>query len=314
MIREISESEINFIPDVDSLYIPTENSIELEQIINSKMFYPVFISGLSGNGKTLSIIQACAKNNREMFRVNITSETDEDDLFGGFRLVNGETVWFDGPVIQAMKHGAVLLLDEVDLGTYKILCLQPVLEGNGVLLKKINKFIKPESGFNVIATANTKGKGSDDGRFVGTNILNEAFLERFSITFEQDYPSQNQEISILTKLFDSLGISDIEKYVENLAKWADCIRKTYFDGSGEGGGVDELISTRRLTHIAKAYSIFRDELKAVTLCINRFDQDTKESFLDIWKKISDDEPIVEEQKKTEEDKLPKFGIFKATFD
>ena len=209
-----------------------------------------------------------------MIRVNITIETDEDDLIGGFRLVNGDTVWHNGPVVEALERGAVLLLDEIDLASNKILCLQSVLEGKGVFLKKIGKYINPKAGFNVIATANTKGKGSDDGRFVGTNILNEAFLERFPITFEQEYPTA----SIETKILLNAGCD--QEFADNLIKWAGVIRKTFFDG-----GVDEVVTTRRLVHIVKAQKIFGDRLTAIKSCVNRFDEDTKQSFLDLYTKV-----------------------------
>ena len=273
------DSIISFIPDTDKTYVPWGNHKDLELIVKSRYFYPTFITGLSGNGKTFMVEQICAKLKRDLVRVNITIETDEDDLLGGFRLVDGETVFHKGPVIDAMERGAVLLLDEVDLASNKILCLQPVLEGKGVYLKKINQWIRPTDGFTIIATANTKGKGSESGAFIGTNILNEAFLERFAITFEQEYPAVSTEQKILSKNFNIFGIND-EDYVHNLVNWADIIRKTYYDG-----GVDEIISTRRLVHIAKAYSIFKDRAKAIDLCIQRFDDETKESFRDLYSKV-----------------------------
>ena len=266
--------KVSYVPDKDSNYVPFGNAPSLKKIINSRQFYPVFITGLSGNGKTLGVEQACANLNRELIRVNITIETDEDDLIGGFRLVNGDTVFHNGPVVEALERGAVLLLDEIDLASNKILCLQSVLEGKGVFLKKTGRYVKPAAGFTVIATANTKGKGSDDGRFVGTNVLNEAFLERFPITFEQDYPSPVIEQKILKNVGCELT------FAENLVKWAGVIRKTFFDG-----GVDEVITTRRLVHIAQAYSIFGDRLVAITNCVNRFDDDTKQSFLDLYTKV-----------------------------
>ena len=265
---------VKYVPEKDPNYVPFGNSSSLKKIINSRLFYPVFITGLSGNGKTLGVEQTCAALGRELIRVNITIETDEDDLIGGFRLVNGDTVWHNGPVIEALNRGAVLLLDEIDLASNKILCLQSILEGKGVFLKKTGTYVKPAAGFTVIATANTKGKGSDDGRFVGTNVLNEAFLERFPVTFEQDYPSA----SIETKILSNVG-SDLQ-FAENLVKWAGVIRKTFFDG-----GVDEVITTRRLVHIVQAYKIFGDRLTAITNCVNRFDEDTKQSFLDLYTKV-----------------------------
>jgi MoxR-like ATPase len=239
----------------------------------------MFITGLSGNGKTLMVEQVCAKLNKELIRVNITIETDEDDLLGGFRLVNGETKFMPGPVIEAMERGCTLLLDECDLGSNKLLCLQPVLEGKGVYLKKINKWVTPKDGFNVIATANTKGKGSDDGRFIGTNILNEAFLERFAVTMEQPYASATTEKKIVLGSMKKYGTVD-EEFATNLVTWAEVIRKTFFDG-----GVDEVISTRRLDHIVKAFAIFGDKMQSIELCVARFDEDTKASFLDLYTKI-----------------------------
>ena len=269
-------------PDKDSNFVPFGNFSDVKKIIQSGMFYPTFITGLSGNGKTLSVEQACAQLGRQLIRVNITIETDEDDLIGGFRLVNGETVWHNGPVIEALNRGAILLLDEVDLASNKILCLQSILEGKGVFLKKIGKFVKPERGFNIIATANTKGKGSDDGRFIGTNVLNEAFLERFALTFEQEYPSPKTEQKILEKVSANLGVLD-EKFCENLANWSDIIRKTFKDG-----GIDEVISTRRLVHIIRAFAIWNDRLKAIKVCVNRFDDETKQSFIELYDKIDAD--------------------------
>ncbi len=273
------KSIVNLIPDKDSNYVSFGNFTDVKRIVKSKLFYPVFITGLSGNGKTASVEQACAQLKRELIRVNITIETDEDDLIGGFRLVNGETVWHNGPVTEALERGAVLLLDEIDLASNKILCLQSVLEGKGVFLKKIGKYIKPAAGFNVIATANTKGKGSDDGRFIGTNVLNEAFLERFPITLEQQYPSVVIEKKILLNVMSSIDVVD-EDFAEKLITWADTIRKTFFDG-----GVDEIITTRRLVHIVQAFAIFNNRQKSIEVCINRFDDDTKQSFLDLYTKI-----------------------------
>ena len=274
--------EQNLIPDKDPNYVPFGNFTDVKKIIQSSMFYPTFITGLSGNGKTLSVEQACAAAGRELIRVNITIETDEDDLIGGFRLVNGETVWHNGPVVEALERGSILLLDEVDLASNKILCLQSVLEGKGVFLKKIGKYVRRAPGFNIIATANTKGKGSDDGRFIGTNVLNEAFLERFALTFEPDYPTVSVEKKLLEKASGSLGVLD-EAFCENLANWADIIRKTFRDG-----GIDEVISTRRLVHIVRAFAIWNDRLKAIKVCVNRFDEETKQSFLELYDKIDAD--------------------------
>ncbi len=289
----ISSLSGDITPKKDPGFVSFGNHPDVRNIVKSKQFYPIFITGLSGNGKTFSVVQACAEAKREMIRVNITIETDEDDLLGGYRLKDGQTVWQNGPVIEAMERGAILLLDEIDLASNKIMCLQPILEGNGVYVKKINKFVKPANGFNVVATANTKGQGSDDGKFIGTNILNEAFLERFPVTFEQKYPAVKTEQKILNNTLAAAGKKD-EKYVEKLSTWADVIRKTYFDG-----GVDEIISTRRLVHIVQAYSIFGNKMKAIELCTNRFDDDTKSSFVDLYTKVdagATAESIAEEQK------------------
>jgi MoxR-like ATPase len=269
----------NLIPGKFDGFVPWGNFSLIEKVVKSGMFYPIFVTGLSGNGKTLMIEQVCAKLNKELIRVNITIETDEDDLLGGFRLVNGETKFMPGPVIEAMERGCTLLLDECDLGSNKLLCLQPVLEGQGVYLKKINKWVTPKAGFNVMATANTKGKGSEDGRFIGTNILNEAFLERFAVTMEQPYASPAVETKIITLAMKKYGVED-DEFAKNLVTWADVIRKTFYDG-----GVDEVISTRRLDHIVKAFAIFGDKMQSIELCVARFDEDTKVSFLDLYTKI-----------------------------
>ena len=278
----------NLVPTKDPLYVPFGHFNDVHNIIKSGRYYPVFITGLSGNGKTFMVEQACAKAKREFFRVNITVETDEDDLLGHYALIDGNTVWQDGPVVKAMEQGAILLLDEIDLASSKIMCLQPVLEGKGVYLKKVNRFVKPAIGFNVLATANTKGKGSEDGRFIGTNILNEAFLERFPITIEQEYPSVAVEKKILDKVFNSLDLV-VGDFSEKLTMWADIIRKTFFEG-----GIDEIIATRRLVHIAEAFSIFGERKKAIEMCINRFDEDTKVSFLDLYSKV-DAEVVLDEE-------------------
>jgi len=269
----------DIVPKKDPVFVSFGNYPDVKSIVKSKMFYPVFITGLSGNGKTMGVTQACAENKRELIRVNITIETDEDDLLGGYRLKDGQTVWQNGPVIEAMERGAVLLLDEIDLASNKIMCLQPILEGSGVFVKKINRFVKPANGFNVVATANTKGQGSDDGKFIGTNVLNEAFLERFPITFEQSYPKPAVEEKILNSTLKASGKSDSD-FCKKLVTWADVIRKTYFDG-----GVDEIISTRRLVHIIQAYAIFGKKMKAVEVCTNRFDDDTKNSFIELYTKV-----------------------------
>ena len=277
--EDLLPSLYNLIPEKDDTFIHFGNFKDIKTIIQSRLFYPTFITGLSGNGKTFSVEQACAQLNRELIRVNITIETDEDDLIGGFRLVDGNTVWHNGPVVEALERGAVLLLDEVDLASNKILCLQSILEGGGVFLKKIGKFVKPASGFNVMATANTKGRGSDDGHFIGTNVLNEAFLERFCVTFEQQYPSSTYEYRMLRKHCESVGVED-DDFCKHLCNWADIIRKTFYDG-----GIEEVISTRRLVHIIRAYSIWRDKAKAIKVCINRFDDETINSFLELYDKV-----------------------------
>ena len=278
----IPPTEQNLIPDKDDTFVKFGNFNDIKKIIQSNIFYPAFITGLSGNGKTFSVEQACAQLKRELIRVNITIETDEDDLIGGFRLVNGETAWHNGPVVEALERGAVLLLDEIDLASNKILCLQSVLEGKGVFLKKIGRYVKPAAGFTVVATANTKGKGSDDGRFIGTNVLNEAFLERFPVTFEQSYPAPATEQKILEGISLDLGMEDRD-FCKRLVDWADIIRKTFYDG-----GIEEIISTRRLVHIIRAYSIFQDKAKAIQVCVNRFDDETKQSFLELYDKVDVD--------------------------
>ena len=281
--------EQNLIPEKDDSFVKFGNYNDIRKIIQSKLFYPTFITGLSGNGKTFSVEQACAQLGRELIRVNITIETDEDDLIGGFRLVDGSTVWHNGPVVEALERGAILLLDEIDLASNKILCLQSILEGKGVFLKKIGKRVDPASGFNIFATANTKGKGSDDGRFIGTNVLNEAFLERFPVTFEQEYPSASIEKKILSASCDD------ENFVSHLVDWAGIIRKTFYDG-----GIDELISTRRLVHIIRAYTIFSDKAKAIKVCLNRFDDETKQSFLELYDKVDADIQLEESMEPVQE--------------
>ena len=281
-VAVLPEHHQNLIPDKDDTFVKFGSFADVKKILQSRLFYPTFITGLSGNGKTFSVEQACAQLKRELIRVNITIETDEDDLIGGFRLVNGETAWHNGPVIEALERGAVLLLDEIDLASNKILCLQSILEGKGVFLKKIGRFINPSPGFNVIATANTKGKGSEDGRFIGTNVLNEAFLERFCVTFEQPYPAPAIEQRILEGIALDLGVEDRD-FCKRLCDWSDVIRKTFYDG-----GIEEIISTRRLVHVVRAYSIFGDKAKAIQVCINRFDDETKTAFLELYDKIDAD--------------------------
>ena len=294
----VMDQQDSYIPEKFDGYVPWGNFNTVKSVVKSGIFYPIFITGQSGNGKTLMVKEICAKLKREYVRANITVETDEDDLIGGFRLLNGETVWHDGPVVSAMKRGAVLLLDEIDLASNKIMALQPVLEGSSIYLKKIGKWVHPAKGFTVVATANTKGQGSDDGRFIGTNVLNEAFLERFPVTIEQSYPTASMEKKILN---NELGKHDLKdgEFSDNLVKWADVIRKTFYEG-----GCDEIISTRRLVHIVGAFSIFNDKMKAIELTVNRFDAETKESFLDLYTKIdagADVESLVEKQNDSEDD-------------
>lgn len=276
----------DFVPEIDPLYVPFGFFNDLKNIIERSIFYTVYITGLSGNGKTKMVEQACAQAGREMIRVNITKETDEFDLIGAYELIEGNTVWRDGPVLVALKRGALLLLDEVDLGSERLLCLQPILEGVGYFNKKRGEFTSPAAGFNVMATANTKGKGSNDGKFIGANVLNEAFLERFAITVEQDYPSEKTERTILNNLFaslDTIPAMETAKFAANLTKWAEMLRLSY-----KQGATDEVITTRRLTHIVKAYSIFRNRKKAIELCLNRFDEEIKTAFLDFYGKIDQD--------------------------
>ena len=285
----LASNVIEFPKNITETYVPTKVSNyvkfghynDVKIIKKSGLFYPVFITGLSGNGKTMMIEQVHADLKKELFRVNITIETDEDDLIGHYALVDGRTVWQDGPVVLAMLRGGTLLLDEVDLASNKIMCLQPVLEGNPLLIKKEGRIVRPEPGFTVMATANTKGKGSEDGRFIGTNILNEAFLERFPVTVEQEYPTIAVEKKIIIKLMQTLNVLD-EEYATKLVDWADLIRKTFYDG-----GVDELIATRRLVHIIHAYAIFKDRMKAISMCVARFDDQTKETFMDLYSKLDD---------------------------
>jgi MoxR-like ATPase len=279
-------TEKAIVPTRDPLFVEFGFFDKMKMVIKSGQFYPVFVSGLSGNGKTMMVEQACAVLKREYMRVNISPETCEDDLIGGFRLIEGETRWYDGPVIQAMKSGAILCLDEIDRGSNKLMCLQAILEGKPYLIKKTGEYVQPTAGFNVIATANTKGKGDDSGRFMAATILDDAFLERFPITVEQEYPDVKVETKILSRVFDSLGLDDKE-FAANLVKWADIIRKTFTEGA-----IDEVIATRRLVHIAKAFQIFGDRKAAIEYCINRFDSETKTAFLDLYSKIDS----AEEQK------------------
>lgn len=269
----------NLVPAADKTYVPFGFYRDLVNIVKSGMFYPTFICGLSGNGKTMMVEQVCAKLKREAIRVNISIETDEDDLIGGNTLVEGNVVYREGPVLTAMKRGAILILDEIDRGSNKLMCLQAILEGKPYFNKKTGEVITPASGFNVIATANTKGRGSDDGKFMGAQVLDEAFLERFAITVEQEYPSSAQEKKIVLNKMEVADCVD-DEFADKLVLWADVIRKTFYEG-----GIDELVSTRRLEHIVKAYAMFKDRLKAIQLCVNRFDTDTKSAFIDLYTKV-----------------------------
>ena len=275
----VLSEEGTYIPKRVKTYVKWGHARDIGTIIESKMFYPVYVTGLSGNGKTMMVEQACAELNREYIRVQITPETDEDDLIGGFRLVNGETVFSKGPVIKAMEAGAILLVDEIDRGSNKLMALQGVLEGKPVLIKKTGELVTPAHGFNVIATSNTKGKGSEDGRFIAATIIDEAFLERFTITMDQPYPTGPIEKKIVLKHMELYGQVD-EDFAENLTKWSAAIRKTF-----DEGGIDEIISTRRLCHIAQTFAIFKDRKKSIDLCVSRFDEDTRAAFVDLYTKI-----------------------------
>ena len=277
-VESVSNDEV-FVPEYDPTFVAWGNFNEIIKVLKSGMFYPTFVSGLSGNGKTFQIEQACAKLNREYVRVQISPETDEDDLIGGFRLIKGETVFQKGPVIKAMEAGAVLMIDEIDRGTNKIMCLQGVLEGKPVLIKKTGEVITPKDGFNIIATANTKGKGSEDGRYSGATIIDDAFLERFTITLEQTFPTMATEEKIVMKHMQKFEAVD-EEFGKLLVGWADAIRKTFYDE-----GIDEVISTRRLCHIVQTFSIFGKRDKAIALCVNRFDDDTRAAFIDLYEKV-----------------------------
>ena len=306
-MAKLKPSIVNLIPKKDPQYVAWGHFKDIKSILESKIFYPIFVTGLSGNGKTSMVREVCAKLKRDMVRVNITVETDEDDLLGGFRLVNGETVWQDGPLVVAMKTGAVALIDEVDLASHKIMCLQPIMEGQPIYLKKINEVVYPAEGFNIVATANTKGKGSADGRFMGTNILNEAFLDRFSATFYQEYPSTSSEEKILKKQFAMYEISE-DDFVSKLVKWADVIRRSFKEGA-----VDDIVTTRRLIDITKTFSIFNNKMKSIALCLERFDDETRDSFADLYTKvdagasfedISAEAGVTIEEENNEDDNVP----------
>ena len=282
-VQSTSSDEV-FVPSKDATFVKWGYFNDVKQIIQSKMFYPMYVAGLSGNGKTMMIEQVCANLNREYVRVQITPETDEDDLIGGFRLLNGETVFAKGPVIKAMEAGAILLIDEIDRGSNKLMCLQGVLEGKPVLIKKTGEVITAAPGFNVIGTANTKGKGDDAGRFISASIIDEAFLERFTITLEQPYASSAVEKRIIMNHMTKFGVNDTE-FADKLVTWGQAIRKTF-----EDGGVDDIISTSRLCHIVQTFSIFGNRKKAIELCVNRFDVDTRAAFIDLYEKM-DAEPV-----------------------
>lgn len=272
----------SYVPDRLGTYVPWGHFKDVESIIKSGIFAPTFITGLPGNGKTTMAEQICARHKREFFRVNITAMTDEEDLIGGFRLVDGETVWQDGPVVHAMKRGGILLLDEVDQGTPKMMCLQPVLEGKPIFIKKINQWVEPAAGFTVVCTANTKGQGDADGRFAGAQVLNGAFLDRMAFTFEQGYPAVTVEKKIVKKNMDAHGCRD-DEFADMLVRWADIIRQSFYEGS-----VDEVVTTRRLIDAVSAFHIFGDRLKAVELVIARFDDDTKDAFRSLYTKVDGD--------------------------
>lgn len=286
MVSSVVNDEKTY-ASLDPTFVPWGPYSDIVKIVKSEMFYPTYISGLSGNGKTFMVEQACAKLGKEFIRVQINPETDEDDLLGGFRLVNGETVFAKGPVLKAMENGAILLLDEIDRATNKIMCLQGILEGKPVLVKKTGEVVHPAKGFNVIATANTKGKGSDDGRFTAASIIDDAFLERFTISVDQSFPSLSIEKKIVLKHMEKFECAD-ESFAQHLVTWADIIRKTF-----EDDGVDEVVSTRRLCHIVQTFSIFNNKQKAIDLCIARFDDDTREAFLDLYTKVDAEAAEVE---------------------
>ncbi len=285
----------NLVPEKDATFVPFGFYKDLKKVLSSSMFYPIFISGLSGNGKTTMVEQVCANLKREAIRVNISIETDEDDLIGGNTLVDGNVVYREGPVLTAMKRGAVLILDEVDRGSNKLMCLQAILEGKPYFNKKTGETVTPAPGFNLVATANTKGRGSDDGKFISANILDEAFLERFAITVEQEYPTMATEKKIVLKKMDKVNNVD-EEFATHLVTWSDVIRKTYYEGA-----IDELISTRRLEHIVNAFAVFGDKQKAVQLCVNRFDEDTKEAFIDLYAKVDPSVELTESTEETEQE-------------
>lgn len=293
----VLDDNVKIIPEKMSNYVPFGHFKDVKNIIKSKIFFPVFITGLSGNGKTLMVEQICAQLKRELYRVNITIETDEDDLMGGHTLVNGNIVFREGPVVKAMRKGSVLLLDEVDLGSNKLMCLQSVLEGKGYLIKKTGEWVTPKAGFTILATANTKGQGSEDGKFIGTQIMNEAMLERFAITMQQEYPPVKTEKKILEKEMGLTGEVDTE-FTDKLVDWADIIRKTYYEG-----GIDDVVTTRRLVHIVNAFRMFKDRLKSIEMCISRFDEETRNSILDLYSKIDAGIDLNEDSSESSEESI-----------
>ena len=299
----IIEDNVKIVPEKMSNYVPFGHFKDVKGIIKSKIFFPVFVTGLSGNGKTLMIEQVCAQLKRELYRVNITIETDEDDLMGGHTLQNGNIIFREGPVIKAMRKGAVLLLDEVDLGSNKLMCLQSVLEGKGYLIKKTGEWVKPAPGFTVLATANTKGQGSEDGKFIGTQIMNEAMLERFAITMQQEYPPVTTERSILKKEMALTGPVD-EEFCTKLVDWADIIRKTYYEGA-----IDDVITTRRLVHIVNAFRMFGDKLKSITMCISRFDEETRNAVLDLYTKVDEGVDLNEDENSLDESENSEYNEY-----
>ncbi len=298
-VQSVSNDEI-FVPASDPNFVPWGEYANIKRIVDSRMFFPLYISGMSGNGKTLMVEQACAKSKREYVRVQISPETDEDDLLGGFRLVSGETVFQKGPVMKAMERGAILLIDELDRGSNKIMCLQGVLEGKPILIKKTGETIAPSPGFNVIATANTKGRGSEDGRYVAAQIIDEAFIERFVASIDQPYPEYNTELKIVKKHMESYGVSN-DEFCEKLVTWSNVIRKTF-----ESDGVDEVISTRRLCHITKSFAIFNDRMTAIRMCVARFEPHTRDAFIDLYTKI--DSNTVEQTEAPVEAETPQSPV------
>jgi len=287
----VSEYEYAQVPDRDKTYVAFGEFKLIRDIISSGQFFPVFISGHSGNGKTFMVEQACSAAKRPMIRVQMSRETDEDDLIGGFRLIDGETKFMKGPVLRAMELGALLLIDEADRADPgKAMCLQGILEGKPYYMKKTGEIVTPAAGFNIIVTANTKGRGSEDGRYVAATMLDDAWLERFPITIEQEYPTIAVEKRILGHVLEDQG------FIDHLTMWSDIIRRTFKEGA-----IDELISTRRLVHIARTFGIVGDRMKAINFCINRFDEETKTAFLDLYSKVDPTiNPVVDPAPATDE--------------